>query len=118
MRTATIERTQMTRAGILLAATVSVMSRTSFAASPEAWMAHYKEVASSCAAASGLRNARPAGDPVDFDDRVGFTAMVIEGEHPQPYMNNQRGRVLCLFDKRSRTPFVSPADTIIKERRP
>ena|SRR5882672_2186361 len=91
---------------------------TTYATSPDAWAAYYKEVTSLCIKASGLRNARPAGDPVDFEDRVGYTAMVIRGDYPQPHMKNQHGRVLCLFEKRSRTPYISPADTIIRSRKP
>jgi hypothetical protein len=88
------------------------------AASPDAWAAHHKEVTSGCINASGLRNARLAGEPVDFDDRVGYTAIVIQGHYPQPHMKNRSGRVLCLFEKRSRTPFVSQADALIRAIKP
>jgi hypothetical protein len=85
---------------------------------PEAWAAHEKEVVSACAGASNLHDAKPAGKLVEFDDRVGFTAVIIDGRYPQPYMKNKRGRVLCLFDRRTRTPFVSDADFILREREP
>jgi hypothetical protein len=55
---------------------------------------------------------------VDFDDRVGYTAMIIQGHYPQPHMKNQRGRVLCLFEKRSRTAYISSADAIIGSSKP
>jgi hypothetical protein len=82
---------------------------------PEAWTAHEKEVVSACAAASNLRDATPGGRLVEFEDRVGFTAVVIDGRYPEPHMKNKRGRVLCLFDKRTRTPFVSDADSILRK---
>lgn len=88
------------------------------ASSPDAWATHNKLVASSCVKASGLRDARPIGDPVDFDDRVGYTALLIQGHYPQPHMKNKIGRVLCLFDKRSRTPYVSEADSIVGSIKP
>lgn len=88
------------------------------AASPDAWTTHHRQVASSCVKASGLRDARPAGAPVDFDDRVGYTAIVIQGRYPQPHMENRSGGVLCLFEKRSRTPYVSDADAMIRSRTP
>lgn len=97
----------------VLSSTLFMICGIAHATSPDAWAAHYKEVTSSCVEASGLRNARPAGDPVDFDDRVGYTAIVIEGRYPQPHLENRSGRVLCLFEKRSRTPYVSPADAMI-----
>ena len=79
---------------------------------------HEKEVLSACVAASSLREAKAAGKPVAFDDRVGFTAVVIDGRYPQPHMKDKRGRVLCLFDRRTRTPFVSDADGLLGERKP
>lgn len=87
-------------------------------ATPEAWAAHEKEVVTACAAASNLHDPTPGGRAVDFDDRVGFTAVIIDGYYPQPHMQNKRGRVLCLFDKRTRIPFVSAADSIVRRWRP
>lgn len=86
------------------------------ATAPDAWAAYYKQVTASCVEASGLRDARPLGDPVDFDDRVGYTAMVIQGRYPQSHMKNKRGRMLCLFDKRSQTAHIAPADAMISPR--
>lgn len=88
------------------------------ASTSAAWAAHEKEVVSACAAASNLRDAKPGGSLVDFDDRVGYTAVVIEGHYPQPHMKNQRGRVLCLFDKRTRVPHVADADSMLPMQGP
>src|SRR5262249_31613566 len=88
------------------------------AATPEAWVAHEKEVVTACAAASNLHDPTPGGAVVDFDDRVGFTAVIIEGYYPQPRMKHKRGRVLCLFEKRTRIAFVSAADSIVRKRQP
>ena len=87
-------------------------------ATSEAWAVHEKEVVSACAAASNLREAKAAGKLVEFDDRAGFTAVVIAGRYPQPHMKDKPGRVLCLFDKRTRTPFVSDADSLLDEAKP
>jgi len=87
-------------------------------ATPEAWVAHEKEVVTACAAASNLRDPKPGGSAVDFDDRVGFTALIIDGYYPQPHLKNKRSRVLCLFDKRTRMAFVSAADSIIRRPQP
>jgi hypothetical protein len=65
-----------------------------------------------CIQASGLKNARVVGELIEYDDRAGFTAALIAGTYPQPHMRNQPGRSLCLFDRRSRTPFASPADSL------
>lgn len=84
------------------------------ASSQDAWASQHKLVEASCVKASGLRNARPTGNPMDFDDRVGYTALMIQGHYPQPHMKNKVGRVLCLFDKQSRTPYVAEADSTIE----
>jgi len=50
---------------------------------------------------------------VDFDDRIGYSALLIVGHYPQPHMHRQPGRELCLFDRRTRTASVSDADRLI-----
>jgi|HubBroStandDraft_1064217.scaffolds.fasta_scaffold02351_3 hypothetical protein len=87
------------------------------ASTPEAWAAHTQEVIAACVAASGLRKAHAAGDLVEFDDSVGFTAVLIAGRYPQPHMHDAAARVLCLFDKRSRRALVSGADAILRPQR-
>ncbi len=103
-------------AGVVLVDVATVGAAHS--ATPDAWAAYEKEVVAACVAASDLRAARPAGKLVDFDDRVGFTAVVIDGRYPQPHMKNKRGRVLCLFDKQTRTASVSEADSMLQKREP
>lgn len=91
---------------------------TVHASSQDAWANYKDEVVSACVAASNLREAKPAGAIVEFDDGVGYSAVIIDGCYPQPHMKNQRGRVLCLFNKKTRTAFVSDADPIVSNRRP
>ncbi len=86
-------------------------------ATPGAWAAHEKEVVAACVKASNLHGAKAGGKIIDFDDSVGFAALVIDSRYPQPHMKNRRGRVLCLFDKRTRMPFVSGADSIVGKSR-
>jgi hypothetical protein len=83
------------------------------ASTPEAWSAYDQEVVKACVGASSLRDARAAGTRVDFDDSVGYSALLIIGRYPQPHMQNQPGRELCLFDKRTRTAVVADADSLI-----
>jgi hypothetical protein len=88
------------------------------ASTPEAWSAYDQEVLKACVAASSLRDARPAGARVDFDDRVGYSALLIVGHYPQPHMSNQAGRELCLFDRRTRTASVADAERLIMPKAP
>ncbi|MES2192028.1 MAG: hypothetical protein V4454_18045 [Pseudomonadota bacterium] len=80
------------------------------ASSPAAWSENDKEVAATCAKASGLKDAQPAGQPMVYDDRVGITALLIQGRYPQPHMKNRIGRELCLFDRETREAAVTEAD--------
>jgi hypothetical protein len=103
---------------VSMACTIIFACDVTWATTPEAWAAHEREVVAACVAASRLRGAKPAGKLIEFDDRVGYSAVVIQGRYPQPHMKNQRGRVLCLFEKKTREVFVSPADSIVSTPRP
>lgn len=82
------------------------------ASTSEAWAAFEKEVVSACTKASGLADARPAGRAVDFDDSVGYTALLVAGRFPQPHMHGKETRVLCLFDRRTRKPAIADAEAL------
>ena len=105
-------------AGLFIAIGSILPVDSAFGATPEAWAAYRQEVVTACAMASNLRDPKPGGSPVEFDDRTGFTAVIIDGYYPQPHMKNKRGRVLCLFDKRTRTAVASEADSIARRRDP
>jgi hypothetical protein len=89
---------------------------TARTSTPEAWSAHAQEVVSACTAASGLNRAHAAGELIEFNDSVGYTAVLIAGHYPQAHMHGASGRVLCLFDKRTRQANISVADGILHRR--
>jgi hypothetical protein len=82
------------------------------AATPETWAAHQQEATAACVAASALQGARAAGQPIEFDDSIGTTALLITGRHAAAHMQGQRARELCLFDKQSRKAAVALADSL------
>ncbi|MBA4273239.1 MAG: hypothetical protein C0438_09095 [Pseudomonas sp.] len=82
------------------------------ASSPDAWAAYDKAVLASCTKASGLKNAKPVGNAAQFDDRVGYTAVLLQGQYPQKHMKGQQGTELCLYNKKSKTAFVTEWDSI------
>ena len=82
------------------------------ASSPDAWAAFDKAVLASCTKASGLKAAKPVGSPAQFDDRVGYTAVLLQGQYPQKHMKGQQGSELCLYNKQSKTAFVTEWDSI------
>jgi hypothetical protein len=86
------------------------------ASTPQAWKAYDAEVLKACLAASSLRNAHAAGQRVDFDDAIGYSALLLAGSYTQPHMKNRSGRELCLFDRRTRTATVSEADAILDRK--
>jgi hypothetical protein len=82
------------------------------ASSPDAWAAYDKTALASCTKASGLKNVKPVGDAAQFDDRVGYTALLLQGQYPQKHMKGQQGTELCLYNKKSKTAFVTEWDSI------
>jgi hypothetical protein len=78
------------------------------ASSPDAIKQHQQEVMNRCLQVSGLRNPQP-GSIVTFGDDVGYDALMVRGNYPQPHMNNQMGQSLCLFNRRTRQAYSSDA---------
>ena len=77
------------------------------ASSPDAWSDYEKEVATACFAASGFKDAEAHTKLIVFGDDVGRDALIVEGVYPQPHMDGAKGKMLCLFDKATRTAAVS-----------
>ena len=98
----------------LKSAVVAVAATGGFAlaSSPDAWSEHDKEVAATCAKTSGLADAQAIGKPMVYDDRVGITAILVQGRYPQPHMKNRIGQELCLFDRQTREAVVTEADQL------
>ena len=90
----------------------TALAAQAHASSPEAWAIHDKTVLASCIKASGLKNAEPVGTAAQFDDRVGYTALLLQGQYPQKHMNGATGTELCLYHKKSKTAYVTEWDAI------
>ena len=90
---------------------LTVLTPLAHASSPDAWAAYDKTVLASCTKASGLKNAKPVGTAAQFDDRVGYTA-VLQGQYPQKHMKGAQGTELCLYNKQSKTAYVTEWDSI------
>jgi hypothetical protein len=88
------------------------------ASSPDAWAAYDKAVLASCTKASGLKDAKPVGNAAQFDDRVGYTALLLQGQYPQKHMKGQQGTELCLYNKKSKTAVVTEWDSIRPTAKP
>ncbi|CAG8870892.1 hypothetical protein PS627_04196 [Pseudomonas fluorescens] len=87
--------------------TCALFSGAVHASSPEAWNEHRKQVIKTCLAASQLKDAHARSKPVEFDDQVGYSALLIEGRYPQAHMKGRTGTELCLYDKQHQRAHVS-----------
>ena len=83
------------------------------ASTPSAWKDHDRQLTQACIAARGLKDARPVGGPIAYDDRVPVTALVLAGRYPQKHMNNRPGRELCVWDRKAGKAYVSEADQLL-----
>ncbi|WP_074843884.1 MULTISPECIES: hypothetical protein [Pseudomonas syringae group] len=82
------------------------------ASSADAWAAYDKVALESCIRSSGLKDAKHVGTPAQFDDRVGYTAILLQGQYPQKHMKGRQGTELCLFNSKSKAAFVTEWDSI------
>jgi hypothetical protein len=99
------------------AATLTFICLTTLAAqanasSPDAWASFDKALLASCTKASQLKNATPVGTAAQFDDRVGYSALLLQGHYPQKHMKGQQGTELCLYNKKTKTAYVTEWDSI------
>ncbi len=63
-----------------------------------------------CLKASGLKNARVEGEIIHYGDDVGYSALFIGGRYPQPFMKNQPGRELCLYQRATQKAAVQAVE--------
>jgi len=84
-----------------------------WASAPGAWKDYDQRLMKACVAASGLKDAKPVGGPIHYDDRVPVTALVLAGRYPQKHMKNRPGRELCVWDRKAEKAYVSEADQLL-----
>jgi len=83
------------------------------ASSDAAWAAHRRDVVNACLQATDLGQARPAGELIEFDDRIGLTALAVTGIESVKGAKPRRARVLCVFDRKTRYAQVAEADALL-----
>lgn len=88
----------------------SVVTSVTFASSEQAWNKHDQEIKTACIKASQLKNAKVVSNIMLFEDRVGYSALLIQGKYPQAHMKNKIGQELCLWDKTSKKAYLSEAN--------
>ncbi|PVZ39332.1 hypothetical protein [Pseudomonas sp. CC120222-01a] len=87
-----------------------VLAFSAFAAqasTTQAWNEQRQQMLKACLKASQFKDAHARGKPAEFDDQVGFSALLIEGVYPQKHMQQQTGTELCLYDRKQQQAFVS-----------
>lgn len=88
----------------------SAVTSVTFASSEQAWNKHDQEIKAACVKASQLKNAKPVSNVMLFDDRVGYSAILIQGKYPQAHMKNKTGQELCLWNKTSKKAYLTEAN--------
>ncbi|NNP70032.1 hypothetical protein [Acinetobacter sp. Ac_5812] len=91
-------------------ASSTVMSSVTFASSEQAWNKHDQEIKAACIKASQLKNAKTVSNVMLFDDRVGYSAVLIEGKYSQAHMKNKTAQELCLWNKTSKKAYLAEAN--------
>lgn len=97
---------------ILSVICLATLTTQALASSAEAWSALDKAVVASCTRASGLKKPTVVGKAAQFDDRVGYVALLLQGQYPQKHMQGQSGTELCLYSKRHKSAYVTEWDSI------
>lgn len=87
----------------------SVITSVTFASSEQAWSKHDQNAKMACVKASQFKNAKPVSNMMLFDDRVGYSALLIQGQYPQAHMKNKTGQELCLWNKTTKKAYLSEA---------
>ena len=101
----------MKRIGAFLP-TLLLSSTLAHASSEDAWKKSREVMVQACVNASHLSKVRVLGEPIEYDDNTGYSALLLEGRYPQQHMKNKRGRELCLFQRSSGRASVSEADKL------
>lgn len=96
---------------LALLAALAALSTQANASSPQAWADLDKAMTAGCLKASQLKDTRVAGAAAQFDDRVGYSALLMRGRYPQKHMKNQPGTELCLYNRKSRQASVTEWDS-------
>ncbi|QXI29506.1 hypothetical protein [Pseudomonas vanderleydeniana] len=104
------------KASTLILISLTALATQAQASSPAEWAAHDKAVQASCIKASHLRNVKQVGNPALFDDKLGYTALLLRGHYPQAHMKNQAGTELCLYNRKSKTATVTEWDSVMPAR--
>jgi hypothetical protein len=85
----------------------SAVTSIAFGSSEQAWSKHDQDVKAACIKASQLKDAKTVSNVMLFDDRVGYSAILIQGKYPQAHMKNKIGQELCLWNKTSKKAYLT-----------
>ncbi|MDT3252249.1 hypothetical protein QZQ97_15100 [Serratia sp. root2] len=95
---------------IIIVFAAVIIAFNAAASSEAAWAKGDKALQAACLKASGLKAAKAAGAIIHYDDSVGYSALLISGRYPQPFMKNKPGKELCLYRRATQKAVVQEAD--------
>jgi hypothetical protein len=70
------------------------MAFSAGASSEAPWASGDQALQTACLETSELKGAKAAGDIIHYGDDVGYSALLITGRYPQPFMHNKAGKEL------------------------
>jgi hypothetical protein len=95
---------------VIIVFTAVITAFNAAASSEAAWAKGDKAMQVACLKASGLKAAKAVGAIIHYDDDVGYSALLIGGRYPQPFMKNKPGKELCLYQRATQKAVVQEAD--------
>lgn len=95
---------------ILVFLVSSSITSLTFASSEQVWKKHDQEIKTACIKASKLKDVETLSNIMLFDDRIGYSAILIQGKYSQAHMKNKTGRELCLWNKTTKKAYLSEAN--------
>ena len=93
---------------IFIALPLALIATVVLASSDAAQAEFTLAVAEKCAAASGFKHAH-VSELVQFDDTLNKVATLVTGVFPQKALKGAKGKMLCVYDKRTRQVWIDEA---------
>ncbi len=81
-----------------------LISPVALASSPTAWQENQQVMRQACINASTLSKVKIVGQPIDYDDSVGYSALLLEGHYPQKQMKTGVGVNSACFNAAAAVP--------------
>lgn len=87
---------------LVLAVAFPVWASIAQASAPVEFAKLDADSAKACIAASAFNKAKVSA-PTRFSDTVGFDVRIVSGTYPQKHMKGMTGKMLCLYNRKTKS---------------